>query len=211
LLPLFLFWHRLCFSWLLWVLGPSSLSLSLVFRASLHYPFSSPLVLCCVACFWLRTVFVRRVQGLTSLSCFSELNLSLLWFFFSSLFLCLFSFFWGFPWLVGFFGLLVRLYIGSSSQFRFRSHLSPECCILLQLQNPTYRYWCCLLAVSASVGTGVLLLCILFVFTEIALVQSGSHLCWGPPYLLLSLPLLSSSSSSSLSLYLIFCFVLILQ
>jgi hypothetical protein len=28
LLPLFLFWHRLCFSWPLWVLGPSSLSLS---------------------------------------------------------------------------------------------------------------------------------------------------------------------------------------
>jgi hypothetical protein len=70
----------------------------------------------------------------------------------------------GLPWLVGFFGLLVRLYIGSGSQFRFLSHLSPECYILLQLQNPTYRCWCCLLAVSAAVGTGVLFLCILFVF-----------------------------------------------
>lgn len=96
--------------------------------------------------------------------------------FFSSLF-CVCFVFLGFPWLVGFFGLLVRLYIGSGSQFRFRRHLSPECYILLQLQNPTYRCWFCLLAVSASVGTGVLLLCILFVFTEIALVQSGSHLC----------------------------------
>ncbi len=73
---------------LLWVLGPSSLSLSLslVFCASFHYPFSSPLVLCRVPCFCLRTVFVRRVQGLTSLSCFSELNLSLLWLFFLSVF-----------------------------------------------------------------------------------------------------------------------------
>jgi hypothetical protein len=34
---------------------------------------------------------VRRVQGLTSLSCFSELNLSLGWFFFLSV-LCLFCF-----------------------------------------------------------------------------------------------------------------------
>ncbi len=66
-------------------------SLSLVFRASFHYPFSGHLVLCRVPCFCLRTVLVRRVQGLTSLSCFSELNLSLLWVFFPLCFgVCLF-------------------------------------------------------------------------------------------------------------------------
>ncbi len=185
----------MCLSWLLWVLGPSSsLSLSLSLSLSFSVPLSTilfPVTWFCVvfrvfvcALFWC-VVF----RNLLVFPAFSELNLSLLWAFFPLCFgVCLFCLFWVFlGWLVSS-GYWFGCILVPVPSFVSGVICLPSVISYLRLQNPTYRYWCWLLAVSASVGTGVLLLCILFVFTEIALVQSGSHLCWGPPYLLLSLP-----------------------
>jgi hypothetical protein len=209
LLPLFLFWHRLCFSWLLWVLGPSS-SLSLVFRASFHHPFSGHLVLCRVPCFCLRTVLVRRVQGLTSLSCFSELNLSLLRVFFPLCFgVCLFCLFWVFlGWLVSsgyWFGcILVPVPSFVSGVICLPSVISYCGCRIRHIGTGVgfwqfRRLWeqgCCFCAFSSFLPR-------LHWFSQ-DLTSAEDLLIFS--YLF---PLLSSYSS--FSLHLIFCFDLILQ
>jgi hypothetical protein len=58
LLLFFLFWHRLCFSWLLWVLGPSSSSSSsLSLSLSLSLSFSVPLSTILFPVAWFCVVF----------------------------------------------------------------------------------------------------------------------------------------------------------
>lgn len=211
LLPLFLFWHRLCFSWLLWVLGPSSSSsLSLVFRASFHYPFSGHLVLCRVPCFCLRTVFVRRVQGLTSLSCFFRAQPFPSLSFFPSLFWCLFVlFFW-----VSLAGWFLRV-IGSVVYWSRFQVLFPESFVSRVL------YLICGCRIR-HIGTGVGFWqfrhlweqgCCFCAFSSFLprLHWFSQDLTSAEDLLIFSylFPLLSSYSS--LSLHLIFCFDLILQ